>query len=55
MEDLRDWLKEVDTLGQLQRVDGADADLEIGVITELNGQRRGPALLFDEIPGFPKG
>ena len=55
MEDLRSWMKEIDALGQLQRVNGADADLEIGVITEINGQRRGPALLFDEIPGFQKG
>jgi len=55
MEDLRSWLKEIDALGELKRVDGADAELEIGVITEINGQRRGPALLFDEIPGFQKG
>jgi UbiD family decarboxylase len=55
MEDLREWLSEVEKLGQLKRVRGADADLEIGLITELNGRRRGPALLFDEIPGFQKG
>ena len=55
MEDLRDWLKEVEGLGQLKDVRGADVDLEIGVITEINGQRRGPALLFDDIPGFQRG
>jgi len=55
MEDLRTWLQEVETLGQLKQVDGASTDLEIGVITEINGQRRGPALLFDNIPGFQKG
>ncbi|HWP60762.1 MAG TPA: UbiD family decarboxylase [Candidatus Acidoferrales bacterium] len=55
MEDLRLWLKEVEALGQLKRVGGADANLEIGVITEINGQRRGPALLFDGIPGFERG
>ena len=52
---LRDWLEEVDGLGQLRRVKGADANLEIGLMTEVNGQRRGDALLFDEIPGFQKG
>jgi hypothetical protein len=26
-----------------------------GVISEINGQRRGPVLLFGEIPGFRKG
>ena len=55
MQDLRDWLKEVEGLGQLKRVKGADANLEIGLMTEVNGQRRGAALLFDEIPGFQKG
>jgi len=55
MEDLRNWLNEVEALGQLKRVKGAEANLEIGVMTEVNGQRRGAALLFDEIPGFDKG
>jgi UbiD family decarboxylase len=55
MEDLRDWLKTVDGMGQLKTVRGASADLEIGVISEINGQRRGPVLLFDEIPGFRNG
>src|SRR5437773_4129634 len=55
MEDLRGWLKEVEGLGQLKRVKGAEANLEIGLMTEVNGQRRGAALLFDEIPGFHKG
>ena len=55
MDDLRDWLEEVDGLGQLRRVKGADANLEIGLMTEVNGQRRGDALLFDEIPGFQTG
>lgn len=55
MDDLRAWLKEIDALGQLKQVNGASTNLEIGVITEINGQRRGPALLFDNIPGFQKG
>ena len=55
MEDLRHWLKEVEGLGQLKHVKGAEANLEIGLMTEVNGQRRGAALLFDEIPGFEKG
>lgn len=55
MEDLRSWLQEIETLGQLKRVSGASTDLEIGIISEINGQRRGPALLFDDIPGFRKG
>ena len=45
MQDLRDWLKEVEGLGQLKRVKGADANLEIGLMTEVNGQRRGAGAL----------
>jgi UbiD family decarboxylase len=55
MDDLRAWLKDVEALGQLKHVNGASTNLEIGVITEINGQRRGPALLFDNIPGFQRG
>ena len=55
MYDLRYWLQEVEGLGYLKRVQGANPHLEIGIITELNCRRKGPALLFDEIPGFPAG
>ncbi len=52
--DLRDYLKKLDQLGMLERVRGAHWDLEIGVITELMVERGGPALLFDEVPDYPK-
>lgn len=54
--DLRDWLLKVEEVGELRRVDEADWNLEIGVITELNTRRKNsPALLFDQIKGYPKG
>lgn len=54
--DLRAWLAEVDRLGELREVRGADWNLELGAISELNVKRPGaPALLFDEIRGYPKG
>jgi len=54
--DLRAWLERADKLGQLKRVEGADAHLEIGAITELNAKTQdGPALLFDRIGGYPDG
>ncbi len=54
--DLRDWLAEVEKMGELQRVDEADWDLEVGALTALNGHRpNGPALLFDNIAGYPRG
>ena len=54
--DLREWLEVVDSLGQLRVVRGADWNLELGTITELNTRRReSPALLFDDIAGYPSG
>lgn len=53
---LRQWLDLVDGIGELARIDGADWNMEIGGISEIDYKRRGPALLFDHIkdhkPGF---
>ena len=54
MRDLRDWLRVIDDLGELQVVDGADWNLEIGGISELNYRRKpSAALLFDRHQGLP--
>src|SRR5437879_6241071 len=54
--DLRSWLDEIRELGELKEVRGADWDLELGAISELNVKKDlPPALLFDEIAGYPKG
>jgi len=54
--DLRAWLAEVEKLGELRHVRGADCNLELGAISELNVKKDlPPALLFDEIRGYPKG
>jgi UbiD family decarboxylase len=54
-EDLRDFIAESKKLGELEEVDGADWDTELGAITELAAEKRGPALLFDNIKDYPKG
>lgn len=56
-KDLREWLLEVERLGQVVSVEGAHWDLEIGALTEL-AQRTGrsvPTFLFDKIEGYPAG
>jgi UbiD family decarboxylase len=54
--DLRTWLDEVREFGELSDVIGAEWDLELGAISELNVKKAVPkALLFDEIPGYEKG
>ena len=54
--DLREWIDQVDKLGELSRIDGADWDLEIGALTEVAGRGRGAsAILFDHIKDYPAG
>ena len=52
--DVRSWLRRMEELGELQHVSGANWELEIGTISEINYRRNPPAaLLFDKIPGYP--
>jgi len=56
--DLRDYMRAVDNYGELKRFNGVDWNLEMGSIAEIvyhEGKDPKPALLFDEIPGYPKG
>jgi UbiD family decarboxylase len=55
MQNLRKWLKQCEQSGQLKRLSGVDWNLEMGVLTEESTLRKGPALLFDDIPGHPAG
>jgi len=53
MADLRVFLDEVETGGELVKVKGAQADLEIGALFELSNEHLyPPVLLFEDIPGF---
>ena len=46
--DLRAWLGQAERLGELKTVRGADWNLELGAISELNVKKDlPPALLFD--------
>jgi len=57
-KDLRGWLKDVEAAGHLRKFSGASWDLEMASVTDLlqkEGQQPMPAVLFDEVPGFPKG
>ncbi len=53
--DLRPFLDQLKVLNELETVEGADWNLEIGTLTELCTERRGKALLFDRIKGYPPG
>src|SRR2546430_10805739 len=53
---LREFIAEVEKLGALRHVAGADPRHELGGITEVAaGMPDCPALLFDRIKGYPAG
>jgi UbiD family decarboxylase len=53
--DLREYVGEVDQLGELRRIRGANWDREIGALTDVVRREladKGPALLFEQIEGY---
>ena len=55
-DDLREYIEEVEKLGELRRVEGATWEEDIGLAAELLlHSETAPCALFDEIPGYPKG
>ena len=56
VHDLRNWIERVDEIGELTRVDGVDAETELGGLVDLHMESMGnPAVLFDQIRGYPSG
>jgi len=54
--DLRSWLRAVEQMGEMRTVEGADWNLELGAIAELNTRLKPtPALMFDKIKDYPAG
>lgn len=53
--DIRSFIAELEEIGQLRRIDGADWNIEIGAITECVADKEGPALLFDNVKDYPAG
>jgi 4-hydroxy-3-polyprenylbenzoate decarboxylase len=55
-QDLRRWLQETASAGELATLRGVHWRVEIGAVADLVGKQLGsPALLFDEIPDYPRG
>ncbi len=55
-DDPRDWLKLVDEMGELRVVRGASWQEDIGAITQMLDHAEGsPAVVFDDVPGYPSG
>jgi UbiD family decarboxylase len=55
-DDLRDWIAEAEKLGEVRVVTGASWQEDIGMAAELVlHSDTAPCVIFDEIPGFPRG
>lgn len=55
-QDLRSWLARMEAAGELQHVSGAERMEEIGGIVDIYQRKMGrQALLFDDVPGYPRG
>src|SRR5437764_5881232 len=56
-DDLREFIKRAEEAGEIVRIKGADPHLEMGTLGEIVNHARPepPALLFEDVPGYPKG
>src|ERR1700726_183204 len=55
-QDLRAWIAQLRASGELQDIAGAEREKEIGGIVDIYQRKIGnKAVLFDDIPGFPRG
>ena len=55
-QDLRAWIAQLCAAGELQDISGAEREKEIGGIVDIYQRRIGnKAVLFDDVPGFPRG
>lgn len=53
--DMRDWIEQANKIGELKVIEGADPNLEVGTMVQINGSNEGPALLFDKLKGCKAG
>src|SRR4249920_2414274 len=54
--DLREAIERLERAGELRRIHGADWKLEMGTLAEIVYREDSPpAILFEDIPGYPKG
>src|SRR2546426_10624746 len=54
--DLREFLSRIEGAGELLRVPGAHWNLEMGTLAEaVNERPNPPAVLFQDVPGYPRG
>ncbi len=54
--DLREWITQADRLGEIRVVPGASWQEDIGMAAEIvQHSDNGPCVIFEDVPGCPKG
>jgi len=53
--DMHEWVEQADKIGELKVIEGADPNLEVGTMVQINGKNEGPALLFNKLKGYREG
>ncbi len=55
--DLREFIERIEAAGELMRVPGVNWDLEMGTLAEIvyHAKPEPPAILFENVPGYPDG
>src|SRR3974390_2562674 len=54
--DLREFVSRIERAGELLRIPGAHWNLEMGTLAgSVNERANAPAILFEDIPAYPKG
>jgi UbiD family decarboxylase len=54
--DMRQWMAQLEQHGELRRIAAeVDWDREIGAVTRRALEKKGPALLFENIKGYTNG
>ena len=53
--DFREWIEAMARIDELKTFENVDPDFEIGALTEMSAEVKGPALLFDKIKGYAPG
>ncbi|HYT86250.1 MAG TPA: hypothetical protein VEK81_07435, partial [Burkholderiales bacterium] len=54
--DLREFLSRIERAGELLTIPGANWNLEMGTLAEaVNERPNSPAVLFQDVPGYPRG
>ncbi len=55
-DDLREWLAHAERLGEVRTLQGASWQEDIGLVAEaILRAENGPCVVFDDVPGSPKG